>query len=190
MLRDPSGGKLTGAGELLLEGNISGASDGVIEVEGMVEDIDGVTWLAGIPAGEAAGDDTGRENTGALTGFSTRVDAGEISGEDFVAGGVDGLVFGYFGTGDDAGVITGVLNPGRGVIVDDTEVAGAGEFIGETNGVDFGTINDALGDIAGAIAGVSNSDGGVIADGTGAAIMDDGVVAGEIIGERNGVDTG
>lgn len=164
MLRDPSGGKLAGfgIGELLLEGNISGASDGVIEVEGTLDDIDGVTALAGISSGEAAGG----ENTGALTGFSTTVDDGVSAGEEVVAGEyageVDGVVLGDFGIGDIAGVITGVLNFGRGVIADGTGAATvddgvvAGEFIGETNGVDAGTFDDALGDIAGVVTGVSN----------------------------------
>lgn len=53
---------------------------------------------------------------------------------------------------------------------------GAGEFIGETNGVDAGTFDDALGDIAGMFTGVS----GVILDCTGAPPLNDGVLAGEM----------
>ncbi|XP_069146551.1 uncharacterized protein [Solanum lycopersicum] len=198
-LRELAGDKSTGAG--IGAYNISGASDGVIEVEGILADIDGVTALVGISVGEAAGDDAGEENTGADSGFSITEDDGVSAGEivfvgDIFTGEADGLIFGDSGTGDDEGVITGVLNFGRGVITDGSGAATVddgvfpGEFIGETNGVDAGTIDDALGDIAGVMTGVLNLGRGVIADGTGAATLDDGIGAGEFIGETNGVDAG
>ncbi|MCE3050000.1 hypothetical protein HAX54_046273 [Datura stramonium] len=177
MLRDLSGEKLTGAGigELLLEGKIFGASDGAIEIEGMVEDGGGVAAVAGVSA--------------------ITVGDGVSAGEEVVVGGVaaveyageaDGLVLGDSGTGDDAGVMTGVSNPGLGVIAGGTGAATvddgvvAGEFIGETNGVDAETVVDPLGDIAGVLTGVS----GVVVDGTGALLLEDGVSAGkmEVVG--------
>ncbi|CAA2995726.1 Hypothetical predicted protein [Olea europaea subsp. europaea] len=106
-----SGSKLVGAGlgSLLLDGNIPGASDGVAELEGTLEDA-GLVADAGEVAGvEGNGDETGGDTAGVLTGVGVSVvggDAGDGTGTEMPADGekadgvgdcngdADGLVFG------------------------------------------------------------------------------------------------
>ncbi|KAL2455513.1 paraneoplastic antigen Ma6E-like [Forsythia ovata] len=92
-----SGSKLDGAGlgGLLLDGNTSGASDGVAELEGTLADADGLVADAGEVAGvDGSGDDAGGDNAGVLTGVGVSLvggDAGDGTGTETPADGVGGV---------------------------------------------------------------------------------------------------
>lgn len=105
-----SGDKLAGAdiGSLPVEGNIPGDSDGVAELEGMLEDFAGTSATAGEYAGVVTGVATGEGV--AIDGVSAgeMVVAGEVAIGDWT-GEVDGLDLGVEDedTGDFAGVEAG-----------------------------------------------------------------------------------